>query len=309
MVAFAFAYAGPTLRGAIAATPPAADEELNSKGVALRLAGDNKAALESFQKAYELTHSPRATAQLGLVYQSLGRWELAEPLVAKAIQARDDAWIKKYEGDLGRALDVIRNHVAHVEIVSDPPQTEVVVNGAVAVRLPLAEPVTVAAGQVDLEFRASGYRNAVRTLTVNAYQYERVFVRLQREPSSSRSAEEPARLEEGTAERTGKGPSPDAAFDGGRTWKTPAGAILGVGGVGLLAWGIVWISIDGHSNGTNSAGAPIGYSTKTTGWIMAGAGAAAAIAGGILLYSDTNNGVSQVSLGITPAGLLLGGVF
>jgi len=135
-----------TFTGPVVAAPadgaPAADEDLNSKGVALRLAGKNKAALEQFQKAYDLTHSPRATAQLGLVYQALGRWELAEPLVANAIESRDDAWIKKYEGDLKRALEVIRNHVAHVEIVSDPPQAEAVVNGAVAVHLPLAEPVT-----------------------------------------------------------------------------------------------------------------------------------------------------------------------
>src|SRR4051794_18019975 len=49
---------------------PAPDEDLNAKGVALRLAGNNKAALEPFQKAYDMTHSPRATAQLGLVHQS-----------------------------------------------------------------------------------------------------------------------------------------------------------------------------------------------------------------------------------------------
>src|SRR4051794_34146109 len=87
-VVLAIACAGSGRRAAVAApaTAGAPDEDLNSKGVALRLAGNNKAALEPFQKAYDLTHSPRATAQLGLVYQSLGRWELAEPLVAKALQ-------------------------------------------------------------------------------------------------------------------------------------------------------------------------------------------------------------------------------
>ena len=37
----------------LAVGPPAADEELNAKGVALRQAGDNKAALRPFQQAYE----------------------------------------------------------------------------------------------------------------------------------------------------------------------------------------------------------------------------------------------------------------
>src|SRR5881394_2965042 len=87
------------LEGAAFAAPPGAppDEELNSKGVALRIAGNNRGALKVFHQAYDMTHSPRATAQLGLVQQALGRWELAEPLVAKALQSPDDPWIKKYE--------------------------------------------------------------------------------------------------------------------------------------------------------------------------------------------------------------------
>lgn len=209
LVVLAVTASGLVRPGIAAAAASAPDEELNSKGVALRLAGNNKAALEPFQKAYDLTHSPRATAQLGLVYQSLGRWELAEPLVAKALQSRDDAWVKKYETELGRALDVIRNHVAHLELVTDPPQSEVVANGAVAVRLPLAEPVTVAAGQVDLEFRAPGYRNAVRTLTIKAYQYERVFVRLEREPGAA--AAKVTAVPPAVAEATNGGEAPAEA--------------------------------------------------------------------------------------------------
>jgi hypothetical protein len=201
----------------------APDEDLNAKGVALRLAGNNKAALEPFQKAYDLTHSPRATAQLGLVYQSLGRWELAEPLVAKASQSREDAWIKKYQVELGRALEVIRNHVAHVEIVTDPPQSEVVVNGAVAARLPLADPVTVVAGQVDLEFRATGYRNAVRTLNVKAYQYERVFVRLEREAGGV--VDKPAVVTPSVSDATSGGaPSTDVRAQASAGAGAPAGA-------------------------------------------------------------------------------------
>jgi hypothetical protein len=229
-VVLAVACAGSGRRAAVAAPAPAGapDEDLNSKGVALRLAGNNRAALEPFQKAYDLTHSPRATAQLGLVYQSLGRWELAEPLVAKALQSHDDAWVRKYEAELGRALEVIRNHVAHVELVSDPSQAEVVVNGAVAVRLPLSEPVTVAAGQVDLEFRAPGYRNAVRTLTVKSYQYERVFVRLERE--SRGSAEKATAIAPSAADATNpSGSSSDVRASAGGAASSAGSAPSGAG--------------------------------------------------------------------------------
>ena len=185
-----------------AAAPPAQDEELNSKGVSARLAGDNRGALHWFQQAYDLTHSPRATAQLGLVQQALGRWDLAEPLVTRAVQSRSDPWIKKYEAELAKALETIRQHVAHLELVSDPAQTDVFVNGSLVGRLPLSEPVPVVVGQVDIELRAPGYRNAVRNLTMKAFQYERLFVRLEKEGAPARVVEprdEPVKAASGTA--------------------------------------------------------------------------------------------------------------
>jgi len=175
----------PSSPASAAAPPAAADEDLNSKGVSARLAGDNRGALHWFQQAYDLTHSPRATAQLGLVQQALGRWDLAEPLVTRAVQSRSDPWIKKYEAELAKALETIRQHVAHLELVSDPAQTDVFVNGSLVGRLPLSEPVPVVVGQVDLELRASGYRNAIRNLTMKPFQYERIFVRLQKEAATA----------------------------------------------------------------------------------------------------------------------------
>jgi len=185
VVAAFSAAAGVGAAPASAAPPPAADEDLNSKGVSARLAGDNRGALHWFQQAYDLTHSPRATAQLGLVQQALGRWDLAEPLVTRAVQSRTDPWIKKYETELGKALETIRQHVAHLELVSDPPQVEVFVNGSLVGRLPLSEPVPVVVGQVDVELRAPGYRNAIRSLTMKPYQYERLFVRLEKEGATA----------------------------------------------------------------------------------------------------------------------------
>lgn len=45
------------------------------KGVELRRKGRNQEALAEFQKAFfEVAHTPRAAAQLGLCEQSLGNW-------------------------------------------------------------------------------------------------------------------------------------------------------------------------------------------------------------------------------------------
>ena len=167
-----------------AAAAPAADEQLNDKGVELRRKGDDRGALEAFQKAYDMTHSPRATAQLGLVYQALGRWELAGPLVEKALQSPSDAWVKKYQPQLQDALGTIKQHLARIELTGEPAGAEVIVNGVSAGKLPLPAPLTVSIGTVDLQVRAEGYQPDIRKVNVAAFQYEHVFVRLDKLPEA-----------------------------------------------------------------------------------------------------------------------------
>ena len=146
-------------RTAAAAAP---DEKLNDEGVELRRKGDDRGALEAFQKAYEMTHSPRARAQLGLVYQALGRWELAGPLVEKALQSPSDGWVKKYQPQLQDALSTIRQHLARIELTGEPPGAEVTVNGVLAGKLPLPGPLTVSIGTVDLQVSSGPAAQASR---------------------------------------------------------------------------------------------------------------------------------------------------
>lgn len=167
-----------------AAAAPAADEQLNDRGVELRRKGDDRGALEAFQKAYDMTHSPRATAQLGLVHQALGRWELAGPLVEKALQSPGDAWVKKYQPQLQDALATIKQHLARIELTGEPAGADVIVNGVPAGKLPLPGPLTVSIGTVDLQVRADGYQPDIRKVNVAAYQYEHVFVRLDKLPEA-----------------------------------------------------------------------------------------------------------------------------
>lgn len=104
-------------------------------------------------------------------------------------------------------------------------------------------------------------------------------------------------------------PMPAAAVETTRTWKTPAGAALGLMGLGAMTWGLVWVGIDGRSTGTTTAdGAQTSYKTRTPGWILAASGLVATIGGGVLIYQD---GVrrSSLALGLAPSGLTLAGGF
>lgn len=159
------------------------EEELIRRGVDLRKAGDDQTAWPEFKKAYELTRSPRAAAQLGLVEQALGRWEDAEVHVSEALRAAADPWVAKNRQALEQALGVIKSNVARVEVVGEPRDAEVLINGTVVGRLPLAGPVRVSAGVVDIELRAPGHLRSTRSITVSGGQYQRLAMRLEREPA------------------------------------------------------------------------------------------------------------------------------
>src|SRR4051812_16131890 len=63
------------------------------RGVDLRRQGQDDQALQEFKKAYELSPSPRAIAQIGLAEQALGRWVDAETHLEAALGSKTDAWI------------------------------------------------------------------------------------------------------------------------------------------------------------------------------------------------------------------------
>jgi hypothetical protein len=237
VVVSAAAWVGAAPAGA-SDLPP--DEDLNNRGVELRRAGKDKAARDLFQQAYDITHSPRATAQLGIANQALGRWELAEPLVEKALQSPADPWIKKYLEPLRTALDVIREHVARVEITGEPTGAEVTVNGSPAGRLPLPGPVTVAIGTVDIRLRAAGFQPEARKLNLTAQQYERVFVQLDPDPAAVGAVGRPQRGQTGDTQATARGPDPKipAAPDMERSTVSQTRRILKWGSLGLAVAGL-----------------------------------------------------------------------
>jgi len=227
-------------RTAAAAAP---DEKLNDEGVELRRKGDDRGALEAFQKAYDMTHSPRATAQLGLVYQALGRWELAGPLVEKALQTPGDSWVKKYQPQLQDALSTIRQHLARIELTGEPAGAEVIVNGAPAGKLPLPGPLTVSIGTVDLQVRAEGYQTDIRKINLGAYQYEHVFIRLDKLPEARPVAVAQPAADEAHATTTTPPPpppshQPEAASPGVSPRSVVKWSALGVGAAGI-ATGVV----------------------------------------------------------------------
>ena len=152
-------------------------DQLIKKGLELRKRGDDLGALPLFDEAYRMSPTPRAAAQRAFCAQALGRWTQVEADLNEALKSPDDAWVKKNRAAIDESLRVTKTKVAVIEVVGDPAGSEVLVNGKPVGRLPLASPVRIEAGEIDVELRADGHRPATKTLRVDGGQYQRVVVR------------------------------------------------------------------------------------------------------------------------------------
>jgi hypothetical protein len=156
-------------------------DDLIRRGVDLRKHGDDQGALPLLQQAFAQSHSPRAAGQLGFCEQGLGLWAEAEAQLTLSLAAEGDPWVQKNRLILERTLLVVRAHIARVEVIGEPDGAYVLVNGNQVGTIPLASPVHVATGEVEVEVRASGYRRASKSFHIDGGQYQKVVLRLERD--------------------------------------------------------------------------------------------------------------------------------
>jgi hypothetical protein len=193
--ATAVALALPLAGGAEAAQRAGSvdNEEIIRRGVELRRKRDEEGALREFRRAYEMSPTARAAAQMGLAERSLHRWVDAEAHLAEALAAREDPWIRQNRKVLEAELRLVSGKIGRVEITGEPAGAEVVVNTRIIGRLPLPAAARVEPGSVRVELRSPGYTSAAMTVKVNAGQTATVDIKLDRErtPSGATSAVTP----------------------------------------------------------------------------------------------------------------------
>lgn len=132
---------------ALAQNDPAAQEEaLVREGVELRRQGRDEDAVAVLRRAYQLRGSPRASGQLALAEQSLGRWVRAESLLRNALRAVDDVWVSRNRDVLTGALTVAEQHLATVEVLGGVDGSELRVDDERVGTLPTDRTLRVAAG-------------------------------------------------------------------------------------------------------------------------------------------------------------------
>lgn len=209
--------ATPT-RAHAAESGAAGAETALKRGLELRRAGADEAALVEFRKAQDLNPTPRGSAQLGMCEQAVGLWVDAEEHLTTALRSGSDAWISRNRATLEQSLSEVKKHVARLEITADVPGAQVFVAGKPLGSVPLAAPVRVNAGPVDVQIRAPGFATTARTVQLTGGQYLQVAFHL--EPEARNAV--PVAPQSPPAPASALSPSVSASSDGSAESATEA---------------------------------------------------------------------------------------
>jgi hypothetical protein len=164
------------------------EDSLIRQGVESRRRQHDAEALDFFRNAYELNHSPRAAAQMGLAELALGRWVASEAHLEEAIASSADPWVAKHLAMLKESLDRVRQRVGELEILGGPPLATIAIEGVVVGTLPLSKPIRVRSGDCRFVVTAPGYEPTTRTVDVSPGRLTRETVSLSKVASSPAQA-------------------------------------------------------------------------------------------------------------------------
>lgn len=159
---------------------PGDPEALIRKGNELRQQGRNEEALPLFQAAYAAERTPRTAGQLGLSEMTVGYWVEAEAHLAEALEFPNHPWVARNLGGLREMLTKARAKIAELVVEGGPMGAEVRVNGRLAGTLPLANPLRIGEGRVEVEVVAPNYESDTRSLSINGGEKQKVTFDLAR---------------------------------------------------------------------------------------------------------------------------------
>ena len=233
-------------------------------GTQLRQQREDEAAAREFARAYELTPSPNAAGQLGLVEHALGRWLSAERHLREALAANDDHWVIRNRAALQAAYALVEQHVGTLEIRGEPVGAEVLLDGLHVGTLPIPDQIHALAGTARLDVRAAGRIATSRSIEIRAGQITREQVDLALGPVA-------------------RGPRPPIQI-------RLTDVLLGVGTVGLVFGGLSW----GFSYATIPRNAP----QNCTGFVTVECASDASVAQGWSWTAVIAGSVGVIALGI-----------
>jgi tetratricopeptide (TPR) repeat protein len=213
---------------------PAGADALIARGIQLRKAGDDRAALAAFEQAYAASGSAQALAQMALAEQALGRWVAALLHLERALAVRGDRWIDGHRSTLEAAREEIASRLGQLEVSCNVPGALVEIDGEPIGQTPLsrAQPVVAGLSVVKvsvLMYSSLGLGAAGLALGVTGYVVREINI-------SEYNDDSKCRVQPGIW-RSEECPDQYDAYRRGQTLAIVGFATAAVfGGVGLYLW-------------------------------------------------------------------------
>jgi hypothetical protein len=272
-------------------------EVLIGIGNELRRKGDNARAEGYFKRAYEVAHTPRSSAQLGLVELALKRFASSEAHLSEAING-DDAWVHAHAKALEDSRDEARKHLFGITIVGAPG--DATANFGAGNVVPLGDgALWVAPGPVSFEVQAIGHKSAQVSVMGAEGETRQVVVStplIEAPPTVAAKPSSPPETTETKEPESSAAPSP-AADQGETTASRGPGRALKIAGISAAGVGVVVgvvgaiVLAQGNAKHDRYANPATPYSTADANYATVqetGAalliGGAVAVIGGAVLY-------------------------
>jgi hypothetical protein len=147
--------------GSVVVAAPSTEnpEALIGIGNDLRRKGDDARAEGYFERAYELAHTPRSAAQLGLVELALKHYVQSEAHLSEALD-RDDSWVHAHAKTLEDSRATARKHLLGITIAGATRDATANFGSGNVVPLGKDGVIWVAPGAVSFEVQAIGHKSA-----------------------------------------------------------------------------------------------------------------------------------------------------
>jgi PEGA domain len=138
-------------------------------------------ALAEFERVYELVPDYRVLYNIGQVNIQLGRYARALRALREYVSRGGDELPADRRSSVQSDTRFLEARTATIDLDVKPLNAEVLIDGVVVGRAPLAEPVVVDVGERSLQIRLSGYVTRNQTLTLAGGDQRQVSQVLERE--------------------------------------------------------------------------------------------------------------------------------
>jgi hypothetical protein len=225
-----------------------ADEEpevLIRQGVEMRKRGDDVKAHGYFQRAYDIAHTPRSAAQLGLADLAVDDNLAAELHLSEAL-ASIDPWIAQNRSVLEKSRETARGELGKVIVKGAPAATTVEIAGRATSLVPSDGIIWVPPGGADLRFSAPNRQPASKKVTAAKRASTTLEIDLPVIPGAPGPASGSTSAEAGHTETPAPEqppgppppPPPPPTEPPARPWQVTTAWVAGGVGVALVAAGV-----------------------------------------------------------------------